>query len=410
MSVVIRPIEDGELEQFLRTMGGPFAFDLPEEDEKREAMLERFGSVFETDRTRCAFEDGEMIGTLGAFSLAMTTPGGTVDCAGTTMVTMSAAHRRQGHLRRMMGAHLDESRERGDPIAALWASDSAIYGRFGYGLASVEIRREIDPAHVRFHRRAPDGDTVGFVSADEAADLLPDVYSRVLPTRPGMYARSEDWWRHRRLRDAPEARRGATAFRYAVSHDEHGTPSGYAQYRVKTDWDLHGEHEVRVSELLSTSPSAEAGLWRVVLGHDLAGTVRASTPPDGGLVDLLDGPRRATGKLVDALWVRLLDIPAAFAARRYSAEGSVTVAVHDPVDGSVASFRIESDGDTGTATATRDDPDIELDVEDLGAAYLGRARLRRLAAAGRLWGDSAALATLDRMLTWDPQPWCPEVF
>lgn len=410
MSVVVRPIEDGELETFLRTMGGPFAFDLPEDDEKRQEMVERFGSVFETGRTRCAFEAGAMVGTLGAFGLAMTVPGGAVDCAGTTMVTMSATHRRQGHLRRMMRAHLDDSRERGDAIAALWASDSAIYGRFGYGLASVEIRREIDPDHVRFHRLAPEGDTVGFVSAKDAAGILPDVYARVLPARPGMFARSDEWWKHRRLRDTPEGRRGATAYRYAVSRDGEGTPTGYAQYRVKTDWDLHGEHEVRVNELLATSASAEAGLWRVVLGHDLASKVQVVTPPDGALVDLLEGPRRAAGRVVDGLWVRLLDIPAAFAARRYSEPGRVIVAVRDPIDGSVGTFRIESDGDAGEATPTRDAPQIEIDTEDLGSAYLGRSRLRRLAAAGRLRGDTPAIALLDRMLTWDPQPWCPEVF
>lgn len=410
MDVVIRPIEDGELEVFLRTMGGPFAFDLPEDEDQRAAMIARFGTVFEPERTRCVFEDGELVGTLGAFSLDMTVPGSRVDAAGTTMVTMAATHRRRGHLRRMMTAHLDEARERGDPIAALWASDSAIYGRFGYGMASVEARCEIDRRHVEFHRLAPGADAVRFVSAEEAADVLPTVYARVLPARPGMYARSEDWWRVRRLRDTPDRRDGRSAFRFAVSHDEGGGPTGYAQYRVKAEWDLHGTHEVRVTELLAATPAAEAGLWRVVLSHDLAKTIHASTPADGGLVDLLAGPRRATARIVDGLWVRILDLPAALSARRYSAAGSVVMAVHDPVDGAIRTFRVESDGDAGRCEPTTDEPDVELDAEDLGSAYLGRSRFRRLAAAGRLRGDNEALATLDRMFTWDPQPWCPEVF
>lgn len=411
--VTIRAIGSGELEDFMRSMSGPFAFDLPDDDADRANLLQRFGAVFEPERTRCAFDGDTMVGTLGVFSLDLTVPAGRVRCSGTTMVTVAASHRRRGVLRTMMEAHLEEARSHGDPVAGLWASDSAIYGRFGFGLAAQDARVEISRRHVDLHRLAPEPATARFVDAEAAAELLPRIYGRVLPTRPGMYGRSPVWWELRRLRDTPDRRNGATAFRFAVTEGEDGTPTGYVQYRVKSDWDdLHGAHEVRVVELMATSPEAAAGLWSVVLSHDLAKTIKAELRPvDDPLFDLLAARRRAAPQITDSLWIRILDVPAALTARGYSAPGDVVIGAVDPLDGAASRYRLVVDADgTARCGVTEAEPDVELDLEDLGGAYLGWARFRRLAAAGRLRGRDEALATLDRMFTWDPAPWCPEVF
>jgi predicted acetyltransferase len=43
-----------------------------------------------------------------------------------------------------MTAQLQAVRDRGtEPVAALWASEGAIYGRFGYGLASGQAHYDI---------------------------------------------------------------------------------------------------------------------------------------------------------------------------------------------------------------------------------------------------------------------------
>lgn len=413
MPITVRAIGPAELEAFLRSMSGPFAFDLPDDADDRAKLLERFGALLEYARTRCAFDGDTMVGTLGAFSLDLTVPGGRVGCAGTTMVTVAASHRRRGVLRSMMEAHLEEARSHGDPVAGLWASDSAIYGRFGFGLAVQEALVEISRRHVDLHRLAPDPATARFVDAATAAELLPQVYEQVLSTRPGMYARSPAWWELERLRDTPERRDGATAFRFAVTDGPDGTPTGYVQYRVKREADdLHLAHEVRVVELMATTPEAVAGLWSLVLSHDLAGTITAAhRPVDDPLFDLLAARRRAAPRITDALWLRILDIPAALEARRYSAPGAVVVETVDPLDGTTARHRLVA-GDDGVATCepTDSSPDVELDLEDLGGGYLGWARFRRLAAAGRLRGRPEALALLDRMFAWDPAPWCPDVF
>lgn len=412
MSFEIRAISSEEIEDFIVAMGGPFAFDLPESEEERAKRLERFSSLFEPERSRCAFDGDQMVGTLGAFSFDMTVPGGSVKCAGTTMVTVNATHRRRGVLRQMMDAHLAEAREREDPIAALWASDAAIYGRFGFGMAAPSVNWEIDRRHVDLHRLAPAGAETRSVDGAAAAEILPAVYDAVLPTRPGMYARTPTWWKNRILQDSPEWRDGATAHRFVVARDADGRPTGYAKFRVKEGWkDHHGAHEVRLLELMATDAAAHVGLLEVVMSHDLATKITAwDRPADDPVFDLLASARRLKARVTDGLWVLLLDVPAALAARRYSDAGTFVIEVADPTSGNSSRWLFETDGSETDCSVTSRAPDLALDMEDLGAAYLGRARLSELVRVGRVEASIEVARSFDRVFGWDPQPWCPEVF
>lgn len=412
MSLQIRPIDVDQAGAFLEAMSVPFVFDLPDDPAKRSPRIERFQRILEPERTRCAFDGSDMVGTLGAFSLEMTVPGAVAACAGTTMVTVLPTHRRRGALRQMITAHLEEARERGEPIAALWASDSAIYGRFGYGLATLDTRVELATAHASLHRLAPEPAQVSMIDATEAAGVLPEVYDTARPHRPGMLRRSPTWWTDRRLHDPAEERDGATAYRFAVATDGNRAPTGYAQYRMKGNWtNHHGEGTVQIEELIATTPEAAAGLWRFLWSHDLTARITTShLPVDDPLFELLSAPRRAAPTVLDGLWVRVLDVPAALEARRYPADGSLALEVHDPMGMSGGVFRMEVDDGVASVSPTGDTPDISLDIEDLGAGYAGWSRFGRLHRAGRVAGDPAALARADALFGWDPQPWCPEVF
>lgn len=408
MPVEIRPITADHTADFLRAMSTPFAFDL---DEDEEAEVSRFLEFFEPERARCAFEGHRMVGTLGSFSFAMTVPGGEVPCAGTTMVTVQPTHRRRGILRFLIGAHFDDARERGEPIAALYASDSAIYGRFGYGLASLDARMEIGRPHVQLHRLAADPYPVRAVTADEAEAVFPPLFDRLRAGRPGMFRRTPGWWNARRFHDPPRHREGFTAQRLVVADGPDG-PAGYVQYRLKEGWvDHHGAHTVRVREIVALDPGAAAGLWQLVLNHDLASKVELyGLAVDDPVFDLMAGWRRAAPTLVDQLWVRILDVPAALAARRYAVDGSVSFAVHDPWTGATSTHRLTVEDGVGECLPADGHPDVGLDIEDLGACYLGRSRFRALGRAGRVTGTPEALAAADALFGWDPAPWCQEVF
>ena len=235
MGVTVGPVGDDRAAEYLAAMGQAFGFD--SSDEHRE----RFSKYFEWDRARAAYDGDRIVGTLGAYSFEMTVPGGTMPCGGTTVVAVLPTHRRRGVLRQMIESHFEDVRERGEPIAGLWASESSIYGRFGYGIAAVGLDVEVDRDHVDLHRLAPRAAPARLVSREEAMDLFPPFYDRERRLRPGFFARSPSWWEFRRFHDSEPSREGATAFRYAVT-EENGVVTGFAQYRFKEKWrEGHGQ-------------------------------------------------------------------------------------------------------------------------------------------------------------------------
>ena len=410
--VEIRPTTWDDFDEYFSAMAGPFAFTLPPEGEKRDAWRERFRSYSSMERNFVAVDGDRVVGTLGVFDLDLTVPGGTLSCAGTTGVTVTATHRRQGLLRRMMQAHLDEAMEHGDPVAALWASESSIYQRFGFGLAAHELRLDIDRQHVGFRNDAPTPAPARFVDLEEAEALLPPVYDRVRRELPGAFGRTESWWKHRRLRDEPEQRDGWSDLRTIVTESADGAVDGYAQIRIKQGWgDAHADHTVRVVELFGTSPESWAGIWQAALGHDLAtNVIAAHRPLDEPLLDLLVAPRRAAATLNDNLWVRVLDVEAAMTSRSYASAGSMTFELSDRMGLTQGTWRLETDGTSSSCVRTDGAPDLRMDVEALGASLLGRPRFAELARVGRVEGAQEAAIAADRLLHHHRAPVCPEVF
>lgn len=407
MAFTIRPITEKERPEFRRVMGLVFNFDPTEEGEPA------FNSILEVERTICAFDGDRLVGTAGAFSLDMTVPGGVLPVAGTTMVTVLTTHRRRGALRQMMRAHLDEAREHGDALAGLWASESSIYGRFGFGPAASMVESEIDRRHTAFRAPPLGTGSVRLVEPNEAKGLLPAVYEQTRLQRPGMYARSDVWWEYSTMRDPERSRNGATSYRYAV-YEESDEPRGYVQYRAKEEWNDDGipQGEVRVSDLQAIDLAATDALWRYVASVDLVQKISYwNLPVDDPLPWLLTEPRRLTGRISDSLWICPIDIPKALQGRHYSQPGRLVIEVRDEFNSwNNGSFLLETTGTETECAPTTAEPDVHLTAADLGSIYLGGVGARTLAAAGRVTGSPEALAKTDGMFSWHPAPWCPEVF
>lgn len=405
MGVTIGPVPRERAGDYLGVMGAAFGFDPEEED------LSRLDHYFEWDRARAAYDGDRMVGTLGAFSLNLTVPGTTMPCGGTTVVSVLPTHRRRGILRMMIDSHFEDIRDHQEPLAALWASDSAIYGRFGFGIAAQEAEIVVERDHTSFHRLIPSLAPVRLIDKEEAAEVLPPFYESVRRDHPGFFARSPDWWKYRRFRDRPSDRDGATAYRFAVA-EENNAVTGFVQYRFKEDWSTgHGGGQVRVTELLGSGPESWAALWRFVLDHDLTETIKAPhRSPDDPLYSLLAGPRRARSKVDDSLWVRVMDVARALEGRSYSATARAVVQLHDPLDASLSTWKLELSPDGAEVSPTKEEPQVEIDLEDLGACFMGWSRFQEIASAGRVRGDANVLAALDRAFTWYPRPWCAEVF
>src|SRR4051812_16674872 len=289
----LRPAAPGELEAFRRSMARAFHVELTEE------FSERFARITEPERTLAWFDDGRIVATGGVFTRELTVSGAFVDCAAVTMVTVAPTHRRRGLLRAMMRRQLEDVRDRGEPVAALWASEGTIYGRFGYGIAARAARLLARRPAARLAAPAPsDGLRAG--PAGGHIEAMRAVYDRVRAQRPGMLDRRGVWWQDR-LHDPASERHGATALQAAVVED------GYALYAVRSGNDEDGPAgEVKVRELVAATPLAHARLWAFLLDQDLTRSITwDSAPVDEPLGLRLSDPRALRTAISDTLWVRL---------------------------------------------------------------------------------------------------------
>jgi len=406
MEITTRPITKDETVQFRQAIMLGFGEDLDDD----EFPPEWLDDLLPLDRTVAAFDGDQIVGTLGGFPFEITVPGGDqVSMAGTTIVTVSATHRRRGALGAMMTDHLEDGLNRGEPLVGLWASESLIYGRFGFGVATEQDEIEIDQSRVTVEGAAG---SVRLVTAEEAAEVFPAIYEEERLRRPGMLSRTSDWWKHLFV-DPTGRRRGFSSLRLLM-HETDGRPDGYAFYRQKPDWESgFPEGKLAIREIIAASPTAHTGLWRFLTSIDLyVEIVHWNLPVDDPLAWKVPDHRRIKRRRWDALYLRILDVVRALEARTYSADGSVMFTVDDPflpdvggsfelsvVDGSGRCRRID-------AGAT----DVSLGTADLASLYLGGYGAVAMARAGRIQGESDAVEMLGRMFRGDVAPWCEEVF
>jgi predicted acetyltransferase len=394
-----------ELAEALNAIGHYFGNQNTVED------AERFAQWIEVDRMHAARENGRAIGSAGAFTYELSVPGGaTVPSAGVTVVGVLPTHRRRGVLTAMMRAQLDDVRARGESVAWLWASESTIYGRFGYGVASlvgkIELPRERTAFALPFEPRG----TIRFVEADEALATFPGIQERALRERPGMFRRSRAWWETRRIADDPARRPSGLGPLHRMLLEIDGAPEAYAFYRVAPAFDSFvAIGSINVREAIGATPEALASVWRYLLDIDWTATVKAELLPiDHPLFLLLAEPRRMQMTLGDGLWVRLVDVGAALSARAYASDEPLVLDVRDAFcDWNAGRWRLAG----GSAERTNDDADLALDVADLGSVYLGGFTWHDLRAALRV--DErvpGAVERADRVFGSWPKPWCPEIF
>jgi predicted acetyltransferase len=409
-SAQLRPVTAEEWPRFSRAMSAAFG------EEPSGLYLHEPSPVAELDRSLALFDGERVAATAGIYSLEMSVPGAVVPTAGITWVTVSPTHRRQGVLTAIMHRQLTELHEQeGEPVAALWAAESSIYGRFGY--APATWRGGWQGATERLRLR-PDVDRgtgiVRLVDVEEFRAAATGLYDSVRRFVPGNLARDGRWWA-RRLRDDPGQRKGATARQYLVHTDADGTATGYAGYRVKASWTETGEPDgtLTVDEVRALTPAAYAALWRLLLSVDLVRTVRAPlASADDPLRHLLADQRALHSMPVDALWVRLVDVGRALSARRYPARIDLVIEVRDRFcDWNDGRWHVWGHPAGAYCDRTDRDPDLVLDIEALSGAYLGGVSLATLQGAGRVTEISpGAVTAASTAFSWPVTPWCPDEF
>ncbi|MBW4717702.1 GNAT family N-acetyltransferase [Saccharothrix obliqua] len=370
---------------------------------------ERWASVvssYEPGRAWGAFAGDELVGTVMSFPSAIAVPGGAVlPMAAVSRVGVRADWTRRGALTALQRAQLRSFLESGQVVSTLRATEGVIYGRYGYGVAT-RFR------HVRVRRagaksRLPVAGRVRLLEREAAVPVVQAVYERVAPRRPGTAARWQGWWQVNVVQPPEDEN-----LKFAVASGPDGD-DGFLVYKVTP-----GSHEagnerpavLTVLDLWTATPRAWADLWAFTLGVDLVDEIDAVGRPVDEPLDWLLVDRRAARVVseVDETWLRVVDVEAALSARAYRSGDPVVIGVRDRVlPENEGAYRITAEG----AVRTGEEPDFVVDVEVLGAAYLGDVTFRSLALAGRFTPTSReAVDRADALFAVDEAPWCGTYF
>ncbi|MFR9780974.1 GNAT family N-acetyltransferase [Micromonospora sp. MS34] len=388
-------------------------YSLTFHDDLDPAGVEVERAVYEPERALLVRDNGAAVAHATAYSRALAVPGASVPAAHVTGVAVAPTHRRRGLLTALMRRQLREVRDDGrEPVAVLWASEGRIYPRFGYGLAARRCTIQCDTAELRLPEPTPAEGRLRLGRPTAHRAQLARLYERVRADRPGWSSRDERWWTYR-LSDVP-ARRGGATERRLLWHEGAGGPDGYALFRSKEEWTPTGPRgEVLVDEVVAATPEAYLALWRLLFSLDLTRRLTYRwVALDEPLLWLVNEPRMLGAQLADALWVRVVDVPAALAARRYATDVDVVVEVTDELlPENAGRWRLVGDPAGAECVATDAPARLACDVRALGELYLGGAGLGALAAAGRVRelvpGTVAATAAA---FTWHRAPAPMEVF
>jgi len=401
VSVEIRNPSEDELRKAMKAVEAAFG------EEQKEEDLDRHQKAMPRDRFFVAYDGAVPVGTTASLPFELTVPGSELATGGVTWVGVLPSHRRRGILTQMMKHQLDDLHERGEPLAILWASEAAIYGRFGYGISAPTVQLDADRS--RFSLRDDPGPrgAVRLIDREEAGKVLPPIYDAVRRQVPGFTSRNALLWDLYRLADPEHWRRGGGPKFYAVLEFD-SEPVGYAIYRIKLDWqDGFAKSQVRVLETCATSAAAERELWRFLFGIDLVVRIQGRHDPGSPLFLMVVDPRSLMLRVTEGLWLRLVDLGAALTGRTYATDDSVVMEVRDELcPWNAGRWRIGND-----VARTDDDAELELDIADLASAYLGAFDFNQLAEAQRV--RELKPGTLQRasdLFRTARPPYCPEDF
>ena len=395
MDMEIRTIHREEVDAHMASTSWAFGSQPVEE------MIALFRPHVVPERILAAFDDGEIVGGAAWLPLDVVVPGGTLSMAGVDGVGVLPTHRRRGLLTRLMDRQLTEFHEAGIPLAGLFPSESIIYGRFGYGVASFSEKWSIARQHTSYAKPFEAKGRLRFASKDEVRGVFREIERRAIAARPGAFPRPEVA-RDIMLADPGLIRGGASAL-FHVVYEGDGRVQGFVTYRLK-------DETVLVSTLMAVTDDAHAALWRYCFDIDLRTTTEAHhRPVDDPVPWMLADPARLKREVYEGLWLRLVDVGQALAGRSYSRDGCLVLGVVDSFcPWNEGTFELEASGSEAECRRSMKSPDMVLSAAELAAGYLGTETFSTLAHAGRVEESTpGALDRADAMFAHRPRPWSP---
>ena len=361
--------------------------------------------------TLCAFDDGKLATSFSTIPFTMRANGAAMPLAGVSTVGTQPEYRRRGLVRRIHTQALETMRDAGQPVAALWASQAAIYQRYGYAMSTVLRSYSVDTVDIRFHDGDGGSGRVERISLDAGYDVIKAIYIEFIADRIGYLHRAKDLWLNNVLDNIKED----GPIWVAVCHDTAERATGYVVYTLRADKVDHTARgqELKVRELVWLDADAYRSLWSFIAGHDLVGRVTWNTAPaDDPGFEFFTEPRLLHARDHEGAWYRIVDVPKALAGRGYDTAAEIAIGIEaDPLtpwnDGV---WRLETGPEGAHARPTNQSADLRVNVKSLASLVTGFRSATELANWGLLVGDRDAVVRADAVFRTRHAPHCPDHF
>ena len=404
MNVEIRPLTAGEMGQLGELGGYVYGGSFGDGPDNVVATANL------PDWTLCALVDGKLVSSFTAIPFTMRANGNAVALAGVSTVGTQPEYRRQGLLRRIQTQAFADMRNRGQSVAALWASQAAIYQRYGYAMTTVLRSYHVDTTDIGFHDGVWGSGCVERLSVNDAFDVIKSIYIRFVENRTCYLHRSKALW----LQNAMEEIEGQGPIHAGVHYDEEGKADGYIIYTLranKVDHATRGQ-EIIIRDMAWLSMDGYRSMWEWLKRHDLVGRVSYQTAAaDDPAVELFAEPRLLHGVDHEGIWLRVVDATGALGDRAYSSEGEITIGLTDDplTPWNNRSIRLEASPEGAHVTSSKS-ADLQTSAKALASLYSGFRTARQLRAWGLIEGEDHVIDTADRLFASSHAPHCPDHF
>lgn len=361
--------------------------------------------------TLCGFDGDKMVASFSTIPFTMRALGKSVNMGGISAVGTIPEYRRRGLLRRIMTKALANMHEAKRPVAALWASQAAIYQRYQFAMTTVLRRYRIDTVDIGFN----DGDGGSCVverhEIENCFESVKQIYIQFVADRMCYLHRSGALWQLQVLNEAP----ADGPVMVAIASNEVGEHVGYLIYTMRGGRVNHPARgqELKIRDMAWLTPDAYRSLWRFIASHDLVGAVTwDSAPVDDPAPELFTEPRMLDTKDTEGCWFRIVDLGRALGARGYGNAGNLVISVpkDELAPWNEGTWQVDVENGSAKVTASARSPDIETSIKALTSLYTGFRSARQLAAWGLMKGDSKAISAADGIFETPHAPHCPDHF
>lgn len=405
MTIELRPATESEMEQFGRATS--YAYGGASGDGADNFLPQ----VIRPEWTMFAFDGPKVAATFSTIPFTMRANGLALAMGGVCCASTEPEYRRQGLLRQIMTQELNRMGAQGRSVATLWASQAAIYQRFGFSMASVNRQYTVDTVDIRFIDGNGGHLPVSRVDGPRGMDIVDTVYHAFIAPRTGYLHRTDILWKSRIFKDNIK---NDGPFYIAIAFEDE-QPMGYIVYTLRARKVSHiaRHQEIVVRDLAWLSPDAYRSLWSFLARHDLVGRIWwGQVPSDDPAPEFFLEPRLLHSEDREGLWLRIVDVAGALQGRGYQATDKLILAVEgdDLVAGNNGVWQVDASPEATRVTRSHASPDVRLSIKALASLYTGFRDAQSLAAWGLLQGEPDAIERLTRLFATRHAPHCPDMF